>query len=128
MVTLEFCGAAKTVTGSNYLVKTDKTTFIVDCGMFQGPKVEQYNLEDLIYDPSQVDFVLLTHAHIDHSGMLPKLYKHGFTTQPPLKFNNNVGIILFALINTVKFFFLLIILSIIKLLFFLYSNELNEYA
>jgi len=78
MISIEFCGAAKTVTGSNYLIKTDKCNFIVDCGMFQGPKVENLNLEDYTYDSSQISFVLLTHAHIDHSGMLPKLSKHGF--------------------------------------------------
>jgi len=78
MIELDFYGAASTVTGSNYLVKTKNATFIVDCGMFQGEEVESYNLEDFDYDPKEVDFVLLTHAHIDHSGMLPKLYKHGF--------------------------------------------------
>ncbi len=79
MITIEFCGAAKTVTGSNYLVKTDHGNFVVDCGMFQGPDVEHLNLEELDYDASQVNFALLTHAHVDHSGMLPKLFKHGFT-------------------------------------------------
>src|SRR5260221_1517040 len=78
MVTIEFCGAAKTVTGSNYLIKTDSATFVVDCGMFQGKDVEHYNLEELVYDASKVDFALLTHSHIDHSGMLPKLTKAGF--------------------------------------------------
>lgn len=78
MITIEFCGAAKTVTGSNYLVKTDNFSFVVDCGMFQGEDVEHINLEDFSYDASQVDFALLTHAHIDHSGALPKLVRHGF--------------------------------------------------
>jgi len=78
MISIKFCGAAKTVTGSNYLVKTDNGTFVVDCGMFQGPEVEHLNLDDLEYDASEVDFVLLTHSHIDHSGMLPKLHRAGF--------------------------------------------------
>ncbi len=78
MVSIKFGGAAKTVTGSNYLVKTDQGNFVVDCGMFQGPDVEHLNLEDFTYDASEVKFVLLTHAHIDHSGMLPKLVKAGF--------------------------------------------------
>lgn len=78
MITIEFFGAAKTVTGSNYLVKTDHGTFVVDCGMFQGEEVEHINLEDFDYDPSKVDFAMLTHAHIDHSGALPKLVRHGF--------------------------------------------------
>lgn len=78
MIKVKFNGAAKTVTGSNYLVETDHGNFVVDCGMFQGPDVEHLNLEEYDYDPSKVDFALLTHAHIDHSGMLPKLYTYGF--------------------------------------------------
>ncbi len=78
MIQIGFHGAAKTVTGSNFLVKTEKGNFIVDCGMFQGPDVEHRNLEPYAYNPAEVDFVLLTHAHIDHSGMLPKLFKNGF--------------------------------------------------
>lgn len=78
MIKVRFNGAAKTVTGSNYLVQTDHGNFVVDCGMFQGPEVEHYNLEPYDYDPSTVDFALLTHAHIDHSGMFPKLYRYGF--------------------------------------------------
>lgn len=79
MITIEFDGAAETVTGSNYLVRTPKGNFIVDCGMFQGPDVEKRNIQNFNYDPSEIDFVLLTHAHIDHSGMLPKLVKYGFS-------------------------------------------------
>lgn len=78
MIKVKFGGAAKTVTGSNYYVETENGNFVVDCGMFQGPDVEALNLEDFQYDPSTVKFALLTHAHIDHSGMLPKLHKHGF--------------------------------------------------
>lgn len=78
MVKVKFNGAAKTVTGSNYLVETDHGNFVVDCGMFQGPEIEHMNLEQYEYDPSKVSFALLTHAHIDHSGMLPKLYRYGF--------------------------------------------------
>jgi len=78
MIKIKFCGAAKTVTGSNYVVTTNHGTFVVDCGMFQGPDVEHLNLEPLSYNPQEVDFTLLTHAHIDHSGMLPKLTVNGF--------------------------------------------------
>lgn len=78
MIKIKFCGAAKTVTGSNYIITTDHGTFAVDCGMFQGPEVEHLNLEDFEYDPSSVDFALLTHSHIDHSGRLPKLFRDGF--------------------------------------------------
>lgn len=78
MFNIKFLGAASTVTGSCYLVSTDEHKFIVDCGMFQGPDVEQRNAAPWPVDVSEVEFVLLTHAHIDHSGLLPKLTKHGF--------------------------------------------------
>ena len=77
---IQFLGAAKTVSGSCYLVDTEKSRFLVDCGMFQGTK----ELKELNYGPfgfpiKDVDFVLLSHAHVDHCGLLPKLYKHGFS-------------------------------------------------
>lgn len=76
---ITFCGAAKTVTGSCYFVETDKYRFLVDCGMFQGHMAEeQMNRESFPFNPSSLDFMLLTHAHIDHSGRIPKLYKDGF--------------------------------------------------
>jgi len=78
MISIEFFGAAKTVTGSHYLVKTDVGNFVVDCGMFQGEDVEHYNLEPIEYNPADINFALLTHAHIDHSGMMPKLVKAGY--------------------------------------------------
>lgn len=79
MISIKFLGAAKTVTGSNYIVTGDNFKFAIDCGMFQGKDVESLNLNEFQFDPKELDFVLLTHAHIDHSGMLPKLVKHGFT-------------------------------------------------
>ncbi len=76
---IQFCGAAQTVTGSCYWVRTAASSFLVDCGMFQGTKtVKQLNYEPFPFMPEQIDFVLLTHAHIDHSGLLPKLYNAGF--------------------------------------------------
>ncbi|HEX3047863.1 MAG TPA: MBL fold metallo-hydrolase [Bacillota bacterium] len=76
---ITFCGAAGTVTGSSYLVETRSGCFLVDCGMFQGPKeIRELNHHDFIFNPGALDFVLLTHAHIDHSGLIPKLCKSGF--------------------------------------------------
>ncbi|MBX9596420.1 MAG: MBL fold metallo-hydrolase [Roseomonas sp.] len=78
-VSLTFCGAARTVTGSCLLFDHGGTRFLVDCGMFQGPKtLKALNHEPFPFDARGIDFVLLTHAHIDHSGLLPKLVKHGF--------------------------------------------------
>jgi metallo-beta-lactamase family protein len=76
---LTFLGAAREVTGSCYLLETGKVRFLVDCGMFQGGKeADKKNREAFDFDPEQIDFVLLTHAHIDHSGLLPRLLAHGF--------------------------------------------------
>ena len=76
-----FFGAAGEVTGSSYLVETGKTRFLVDCGMFQGgPEAYAKNIAALNFgfDVRQIDFVLLTHAHIDHSGLLPRLGVLGY--------------------------------------------------
>lgn len=78
-VTLHFHGAAGTVTGSCYRLVHPKGQFVVDCGLFQGNKsVRDLNLKPLPFDPAHIDYVLLTHAHIDHIGLVPKLYAKGY--------------------------------------------------
>ena len=74
-----FLGATKTVTGSNFLVEGAGKKFLVDCGMYQGAAEEEYENEaPFLFDVNEIDFVLLTHAHIDHSGRIPKLYNEGY--------------------------------------------------
>ena len=76
---LTFIGAAQEVTGSCFLVEAAGVRFIVDCGMFQGGReARERNLAAWSFDPRQIDFVLLTQAHIDHSGLLPRLSALGF--------------------------------------------------
>ena len=76
---ITFLGATKEVTGSNFLVEGAGKKFLVDCGMFQGSiQEEMENEEDFLYDVHDIDFVLVTHAHIDHTGRIPKLYKCGY--------------------------------------------------
>ena len=76
---ITFLGAAKTVTGSCYLVETKDKKFLIDCGMFQGGANQVIlNAEPFTFNPGEIDFMLLTHAHIDHSGRIPKLYMDGF--------------------------------------------------
>ena len=76
---ITFLGATKTVTGSNFLVEGAGKKFLVDCGMWQGKAEDELkNTQEFQYDPKEIDFMLLTHAHIDHSGRIPKLYNEGF--------------------------------------------------
>lgn len=76
---ITFCGASKTVTGSNYLIEAEDKKLLLDCGMFQGSaREEQMNFESFIYNPKDIDYLILSHAHIDHSGRIPKLVREGF--------------------------------------------------
>ena len=76
---ITFLGAAKTVTGSNFLVEAAGKKFLVDCGMYQGKATqEKENSDPFLFDVNEIDFMLLTHAHIDHSGRIPKLYNDGY--------------------------------------------------
>lgn len=78
-LSIAFYGAAGTVTGSRYMVRADNTKVLVDCGMFQGIKrLRELNWRPSPFSPNAPEAVLLTHAHIDHTGMLPKLVKEGY--------------------------------------------------
>jgi metallo-beta-lactamase family protein len=77
---LRFLGAATTVTGSQFLLTTDRASVVIDCGLFQGsPSESERSRVPLAYDPGTVDSVLLTHAHLDHCGLLPVVVREGFT-------------------------------------------------
>ncbi|MBI3461050.1 MBL fold metallo-hydrolase [Candidatus Acetothermia bacterium] len=76
---LTFLGATRTVTGSKYWLSIGQKNYLVDCGLFQGPdELEQRNWDHLSVNPKEINAVILTHAHIDHSGYLPRLVKNGF--------------------------------------------------
>ena len=77
---VKFLGAAGTVTGSCHLIETATARFAIDCGMHQGNEtIERRNLDTSVYDPRKMDFFILTHAHIDHTGLLPRMVKTGFS-------------------------------------------------
>lgn len=77
--TLSFWGGVGTVTGSKYLIETDRTRVLVDCGLFQGLKeLRERNWQEPPFDARAINAVLITHAHIDHTGYLPRLVRHGF--------------------------------------------------
>lgn len=75
---IQFFGAARTVTGSKHLITTEKgTKILLDCGLFQGIQTDEFN-QEFGFKPADVDYVILSHAHIDHSGLLPRLVRKGF--------------------------------------------------
>ena len=79
MAKITFYGAARTVTGSKYLLEADGARVLVDCGMFQGiKKLRKLNWEPTAFDAKTLDAVVLTHAHLDHTGFLPRVVKEGF--------------------------------------------------
>ncbi len=76
---IQFCGAASGVTGSCHLISTEHHKILLDCGQFQGGKaMDAMNHEAFPFDPAEVDYVILSHAHIDHCGRIPLLVKRGF--------------------------------------------------
>jgi len=79
MLSLHFLGAAKTVTGSKYLLNIGGSRVMIDCGLFQGLKeLRERNWDEFPINPEEIDYLVLTHAHIDHSGYIPKLVKLGY--------------------------------------------------
>lgn len=80
MIGIQFCGAAQTVTGSQHLIEVNGKRILLDCGLYQGRRSETYerNLQ-FPFDPALIDVLVLSHAHIDHSGNIPNLVKQAFT-------------------------------------------------
>jgi metallo-beta-lactamase family protein len=78
-VNIQFFGGAQTVTGSQHLVTVNGTKILLECGLYQGRRSEAYERNlNFAYDPTDVDAMLLSHAHIDHSGNIPNLHKNGY--------------------------------------------------
>ena len=79
---LTFCGGARTVTGSSFLLEAAGLKILLDCGMFQGGRrLRERNYQPYPYNPAEIDYIILSHAHIDHSGLIPRLVKDGFRGQ-----------------------------------------------
>ncbi|MDO8619846.1 MAG: MBL fold metallo-hydrolase, partial [bacterium] len=77
--TLSFYGGVGSVTGSNFHLEGERTKLLIDCGLIQGEQFAmELNREPFAYDPASIDFLLVTHAHIDHIGRIPKLVRDGF--------------------------------------------------
>lgn len=76
---LQFLGGARTVTGSCFYIECNQMKILVDCGLFQGEISDEINRRPFDYRPEDIDFIFITHAHLDHSGMLPRIVREGFT-------------------------------------------------
>ena len=77
---LKFCGAAQTVTGSQHLLEINGRKILLDCGLFQGKRQDAYDINrNFLFDPAELHCIILSHAHIDHSGNLPSIYAKGFS-------------------------------------------------
>jgi len=90
ILTLTFCGGASGPTGSNFLIESEEHNFLIDCGLFQGKDIsDQENNTPFSYQPSKIDTLFITHAHLDHIGRIPKLVQEGFCgviySTPPTK-------------------------------------------
>lgn len=79
MTTVTFLGGARSVTGSRFLIRAEGDCLLVDCGLFQERELRARNWEDFPFPPGEIDAVILTHAHLDHCGYLPKLVREGFS-------------------------------------------------
>ena len=77
-IKLRFLGAAQNVTGSRHLLEANGAKILVDCGLYQERQLKSRNWDPFVIPPESIDAVLLTHAHLDHCGLLPKLVREGF--------------------------------------------------
>lgn len=75
---LKFIGGARTVTGSCFLLEGERMSVLVDCGLYQGERADAVNREPFPFAPGEIDCILITHAHLDHSGLLPRIVREGF--------------------------------------------------
>ena len=78
MANLQFLGATGEVTGSAYLLRTQRSTILLECGLHQGRDADRANQAPFEFSVSELDAVVLSHAHLDHSGLLPKLVREGY--------------------------------------------------